>query len=1400
MMQPCDDEELPSFADASMEETAASPPPQQPSPPTTSSSKYQVKDDGSDDGDGDDDDDDEFHDSEADGTAANYTLVKKSVFKEPKRVGGLLRRLKDASVRNKYVPTASAVAALESGSAVVAPRVRRAQLDAAPQIVIAAHVEATESADSSSSSIGALTAAVPPPSDENYGDDGSDITVAIQLAETTATAGVAAQEGDADAMHFVKVEEDLDDVAAPQVVIHSGESDSDSTGFATLNPVLSASSSSSKRYRSTIPLAISSTPPAGSSSTTASATATGGAPCLQEIPTMSSSGTAAKATSDHKLMLVVNALGASGLAKVEKFGTQSTFLEMRLCSAAEDPSSTGDELAASPALDSSSVTRTALHKKGGSDAQWNQQFSLPLRSTATQLLHLAVKTHGKAVVGDTRVSLAKLLPGGLYYDQHYTIYRRSLPGKDADTESGLVHLQLKVMDASSVAAVPPLQLPFPTSTKSSQHTTLPAVLRSGALLFKVPYHSLSQRLGAPGIQRQWVMVAPAASGGYEITWCDPTASVSDRKSTSGLELALVTEVRAGHRTPAFERQLQIASKSSVVRDPDKCFSLVAKSRTLDLVASCKEEADVWVSALREALFPTSDSSASDAVLSARVMEDYKTSALSPRHGNSESIDKAAHYGQALSSSSSRSGLASKAQLVAWRSVVFDLARRARTQEIAACLHDGCPVDLLEPGEGDTMLMIACRLGHVQLVELCLSWRAKNDPHPEFGETALQTAVNAAHSECVALLLTTAAKSDMDAEIVNHIDSRNDAPLHVAARHGDLACLQLLLHHGADICAVEEFGRTPLHCAVAHGRLECAAYLLDVGGDSVLNAGDHDGDTALHYAALAGNEAIVQLLLESAADVFSANAQNETPYDLALREKQQACAFLISPYYLTNTKEAPAASSSSSVPATRNEPASTLLLRHQQKLRQAEDDCEEEEDDDDEIEQSVSGSDTSSAYASRRPPERCHGRVLSAPKYSGEYRNGHEEEECDDYGAPLQRDPRYREPNAVPSSRGVLSPSDEVRKALLRKQTRWTPSEPSYGHHAHQYRHHYESAPTGRPAFYHSPRDAPSSSPYYTPANSFRGAFTERFDRDGDRQHAHQLYEDSYSHARHPAPSLYAVAGRSRSHSDEMYQYRHSQNAWQQWDGDQGTRSGGVSYSQDGRRSTSVDMALRPMRSADDGSVRTGWGNSSSRSDAHSVHDQLWDTFYTAEGYAYYVHRRTGISQWENPTAPPPPPPLMAQAQLAPQHRGASRDAVQETAMTPDSIIRMRLAEARSQKNSVSTASSSQVPPSTGVLGERVSTHHNTEQQSWAEELPIPPAVVASPPSPAARPSKSEADDAPSEVVSPASALPPPVSPPPASPAAAESKYQSRTGFKLSIDVSSPTRKDGTRERSPPRHL
>lgn len=667
-----------------------------------------------------------------------------------------------------------------------------------------------------------------------------------------------------------------------EVVIHSGDGES---GFATLNPVIGINVQSHGVF-----VAPASSGVSGLRTR----------PVLLEIPIAEQTH-----TDRERHMLIINVLGATGLFKAEKFGTQSCFLEMRLF----DGSSVQSSLS-SPTW-ASNMMRTELHKKGGSEAQWNQQFTTLLHSKEVQLLHVRVKTGSKILVGETNISLDKV--GDLFYDQHYTLFRNDESSDDLGLiAAGQVHLQLKILDTLTMPTlgIPPLQLPGAPSQQHSRLsltklTSIPAVLLNGGLFYKIPFHTrnIIGRLTEP--RRQWVVVRRVEDPPHlQITWGDPTLSgFTERKNLRSFDLAQVTEIREGHTTAAFMAQ----SESNVVKEKEKCFSLVTRARTLDLVAASKEEAHIWVDSLCELIFATKPSN--DASLtSARTIESYKQSALVSQERGIVAGEKPI-----------AAAPPNKRMVAVWRNRIFNLARHDRIDDIVECLRDGCPIDLLEGGTGDTLLMLACRQGNAELVELCLSWRAKNDPHPEFGETALQVAVNSSQAHCVGLLLSTAAKSDMDSEIVNHIDPNNDAPLHVAARHGDLACLQLLLHHGADICVVEEFGRTPLHCAVANGSLECVAYLLDVGGDSVLNSGDQDGDTALHYAAQSGNETIVKLLLESAANVYAYNVQNESAYDVAVREHQQLCANLILNYCSASEKDNCAS-------AFRNDAASTLLER------------------------------------------------------------------------------------------------------------------------------------------------------------------------------------------------------------------------------------------------------------------------------------------------------------------------------------------------------------------------------------------------------------------------------------------------------------------------------------------
>ncbi|KAJ1417679.1 ankyrin repeat-containing domain protein, partial [Ochromonadaceae sp. CCMP2298] len=177
-------------------------------------------------------------------------------------------------------------------------------------------------------------------------------------------------------------------------------------------------------------------------------------------------------------------------------------------------------------------------------------------------------------------------------------------------------------------------------------------------------------------------------------------------------------------------------------------------------------------------------------------------------------------------------------------------------------------------------MIACRKGFSEIVRLCLEYGAKNDPHPEFGQTALHASVAERQVECARVLLQVAAASEADSIISNLSDPSGQTPLHTAAFLGSAALVELLLNHGATLSSVDDQGQTPLHLCASSGVKACLATLLDHGGDELIDTPDSSGNTALHHATYHGRLDCVRLLLETAADVHTRNAEGLSAYSLA----------------------------------------------------------------------------------------------------------------------------------------------------------------------------------------------------------------------------------------------------------------------------------------------------------------------------------------------------------------------------------------------------------------------------------------------------------------------------------------------------------------------------------------
>jgi ankyrin repeat protein len=90
--------------------------------------------------------------------------------------------------------------------------------------------------------------------------------------------------------------------------------------------------------------------------------------------------------------------------------------------------------------------------------------------------------------------------------------------------------------------------------------------------------------------------------------------------------------------------------------------------------------------------------------------------------------------------------------------VFDLARNGATEELAAYLDAGVPVNLTND-KGDTLLVLAAYHGHEETVAALLDRGADHSRANDRGQTALAAAVFRQSTATVARLLAAAADPD-----------------------------------------------------------------------------------------------------------------------------------------------------------------------------------------------------------------------------------------------------------------------------------------------------------------------------------------------------------------------------------------------------------------------------------------------------------------------------------------------------------------------------------------------------------------------------------------------------------------------------------------------------------------
>jgi ankyrin repeat protein len=129
------------------------------------------------------------------------------------------------------------------------------------------------------------------------------------------------------------------------------------------------------------------------------------------------------------------------------------------------------------------------------------------------------------------------------------------------------------------------------------------------------------------------------------------------------------------------------------------------------------------------------------------------------------------------------------------------------------------------------------------------------------------------------------------KIVNWCDKYKFTALHGAAGEEDTEMVKLLVSQGADINAQNDMGITPLHmCAYP----QMARLLISLGANIELRSSD--GNTPLlELCTEPEREDVIQVLLESGANVNVKNLRSETPLEIAKSREEMSKELLLKRY-------------------------------------------------------------------------------------------------------------------------------------------------------------------------------------------------------------------------------------------------------------------------------------------------------------------------------------------------------------------------------------------------------------------------------------------------------------------------------------------------------------------------
>lgn len=181
--------------------------------------------------------------------------------------------------------------------------------------------------------------------------------------------------------------------------------------------------------------------------------------------------------------------------------------------------------------------------------------------------------------------------------------------------------------------------------------------------------------------------------------------------------------------------------------------------------------------------------------------------------------------------------------------------------------------------GETSLLEAASLGHLDLVKLLLARGADIDAWDDDGSTPLFSAGKNSREDCIIALINSGAD-------IHIKGGQSKTILHWACYHGLLNIVNILLARNMNADERDRWRRSPLFDAVEHSHTDCVLALLDHGAD--IDIQDHSCSTVLHEAAFDGNLNAVNILLARGAKTEVRDELGRTPMFVAAQSCHNDC--------------------------------------------------------------------------------------------------------------------------------------------------------------------------------------------------------------------------------------------------------------------------------------------------------------------------------------------------------------------------------------------------------------------------------------------------------------------------------------------------------------------------------